>query len=389
MKQFLSITSILLLFHVFSYAQQGNTLLKGKVIDQETNEGIAFVSIGIEGTFLGTATNPDGNFELKVPEEQLSKSLYFSAIGYKNISFPISELIQKQDLTIKLIPQSYNIQEIDVAAESKVLQRILRTASENISSNYISVPMNMKMYYVEQKSTGITAGKTAKTIVNLYDAKGYSIPSWSDAFKSRSYEITEAQSDFTANTFRVAANSLDELLESDPARLSNIVLNPNLLNDFKLTMEEKTRFNNDSVWIISYEALKLDLAHTGSYYPTSFRGKIYISQSNYAVLRNEINLTEGKSNQQGRSLAAKSNPITKIQRNITTGYKKVKNKYVLAYIDSEKQYTSNDKESVYESGKIVILNIETQNTKPVKGREYFTEIKPNKIFWQNFVAPSY
>ena len=388
MKEYFKIAAVLFLFPVLLFAQPGITL-KGKVIDQENNEGIAFVSVGIEGTFLGAATNTDGFFELKVPEDQQGKTLYFSAIGYKNVSLSISELIRSQDIVVNLIPQAYNIEAVDVAAESKVLQRILRTAAERIPNNYISKPMNLKIYFREKKSNDIKAGQTIQAMVNLYDANGYAKPSWTDAYKSRSYKITESQADLPVVTFRDASIDLDEMLESDIARLVNTILNPKLLNDYKLKMEAKSRFNNDSVWIISYESSKLDLAHTGSYYPTSFKGKIYIALKNYSVLRNEVNLTESKANPQGRSLAAKSNAINTIQRNTVVGYKQIDNRYVLAFVDCEKQYQTDKKQSVYESGKLVVSDTETQNPSPLKGRDYFLELKPNEKFWQSFSAPSY
>jgi hypothetical protein len=174
----------------------------------------------------------------------------------------------------------------------------------------------------------------------------------------------------------------------DLARLSNTVMNPKLLNDFRLKMEAQTRFNGDSVWIISYVAIKLDLAHTGSFYPTSFRGKIYISKTNYAILRNEISLTETKASLQGRSLAVKNRANLNLQTNMTTAYKKSNGKYILAHIEAEKQYTSPDNQSVYESGKIEILGIETKNIKPIDKRDYFVQAKQNEAFWQNFVAPA-
>lgn len=388
MKQLLSITFILLFFNSLIFSQTEPTTLKGRVIDQEKNEGIAFVSIGVEGTFTGTASNTDGYFELRIPDEHRDKSLFFSAIGYKNINFPITEMIQKQDVVIALIPQSYDIEAVDVAAESRVLQRILRTASEHIPQNYILGPVNLKLYYEERKSTDLAASTVVKTIIDLYDAKAYSQPSWEDAFKSRSYQATELQKSFESYSFREAANKLDELLEMDIVRLSNTILNPNLLNGFVLRMEAKTRFNGDSVWIISYEAKKLDLAHTGSFYPTSFKGKIYISQSDYAVVRNEIHLSEIKANQQGRSLAVNNNPVTNTKMNIITGYKKVQGKYVLAFIDSEKQYISAKKQAIYESGKLIVFNAETKNIKVIRGREYYAETDQNETFWQNFVVPS-
>ncbi len=388
MKQLLSITSMLFIFSLLSFSQSDTPILKGKVTDRETNEGIAFVSIGIEGTYTGTASNPDGNFELRIPAEHRTKNLYFSAIGYKNVSFPISDFLQKQEILIVLIPHSYAIDEVDVAAESRVLQRILRTASECIPQNYISKPLNLKFYFEERQSVDNAPSKTSRAIVDLFDAKGYAAPSWTDAFKSRNYRISEAQNPSPVSTFSEAPGNLDEMLEMDVVRLSNTILNPKLLNDFKLKMEDKSRLNGDSVWIISYEAKKPDLSRTGSFYPTRFSGKIYISHSGYAVLRNEISLSEGWENPQGRSLAIKSNPRTKIQMNITTGYQKVQGQYVLAFIDSEKQFTSAEKQSVYESGKVLVLNVQTNNIQALSGREYYADVKPNETFWKNFTIPS-
>lgn len=383
MKHFLIIAMILLQF-ILSGSAQTNSILKGKVTDQETNEGIAFVSIGIEGTYLGTATNPDGFFELKIPAEQTSGNLYLSAIGYINKSFPISGLLQAQNLTISLIPQSYKIEEVEVAAESKVLQRILRTASERIPKNYHAGSMNIKVYGDKRISIDHAASRGEKYIFSIYDANGYSSPSWIDAFKSRSYRILEAERSQPAQSFRDASLQLDELLEADLARLANTILNPDLFNDYQLHLESRSRFNGDSVWIISYEAKKSDLPHTGSFYPKSFSGKIYISIPDYAVLRNEIHVTETKANPQGRSLAVKSYPDTKSQINMTVGYKKFQGKYVLAFIDSEKQFTSSEKQSVYESWKVTVLEVNTQNPAVISGRDYFADILPNPEFWKNF-----
>ncbi|MFY9150532.1 MAG: carboxypeptidase-like regulatory domain-containing protein [Prolixibacteraceae bacterium] len=385
MKHFLTLAIILFQF-ILSTSAQTNFVLKGKVTDQETSEGIAFVSIGIEGTYLGTATNPDGNFELKIPAEHRSGNLYLSAIGYVNKSFPISGFLQEQTITIKLVPQSYKIEEVEVAAESKVLQRILRTASERIPENYQTGPVNMKIYGDKRTSSDNLASRGEKYIFRIYDAKGYSMPSWADAFKSRTYQILEAERPQPAQSFRDASLQIDELLETDLARLANTILNPDLLSDYQLHMESKTRFNGDSVWIISYEAGKKDLAHTGSFYPESFRGKIYISISDYAILRNEIHVSEIKSNPQGRSLAVKSDPNINTQVNITVGYKKLLGKYVLAFIDSEKQYTSADKQLIYESWKLSVLEVNTQNPTVISGRDYFADIQPNPEFWKNFTV---
>lgn len=388
MKQLIPFTLSLFFFSLISAGQNVTTVVKGQVIDQETKEGIAFVSIGIEGTAQGTATNPEGYFELKVSEELKSKNLYFSAIGFKNISRPISDFVQQPGLVILLVPQAYHIEEIDVAAESLVLQRILRTASERIPQNYISGPLNMKLYVEKRESTDGEDGKSTRTIVNLFDAIGYAKPSWIDAFKNRNYKITEIQLDDPGADLSDVATHIDELLEMDVARLSNTILNRNLITDYKLKLESKTRYNNDSVWIISYQAIKKDFAHTGSYYPTSFTGKIYVACSNYAVLRNEIHMTESKSSSLGRSLATKANPQVQPQMNITVGYRKSGEKYVLSFINSEKQFTTPQKNRTYRSEKMITLETGKLNPEIIKGRDYFADVKSNETFWNSFSIPS-
>lgn len=389
MKRLPQLILICLLFTLSVHAQSTPLILKGRVTDKATNEGIAFVSIGIEGTSTGTATNPDGYFQLKVPDEFKTKNLYFSAIGYVSASYSVLDFTPNQDLQISLAPQSYKIEAIDVAAESLVLQRILRTASERIRENYQNGSLNLKLFYQEQQSVGNAFGSAQKAIVTLYDRKGYSNPGWANAFKDRNYEFAEYWTDKPAMGFWDASNNFDEVLEMDLARLSNTIMNPDLLGDYNLNLEGKTIFNGDSVWTISYSANKHDLAHTGSYYPKSFSGKIYISCADYAILRNEIHLTAWKENSQGRSLAVKTNANTDVQMNITAEYKKVKGKYVLSFVNTEKQFKGPNDTLVYVSGKAVVLDVETKNPKPVGQRQYLASATSDESFWKTFKTPSY
>lgn len=389
MKQFLLLLFLSQIFNVPAFSQAGQTVLKGRVTDKATSEGIAFVSIGIEGSTFGTATNPDGYFQLKVPDEFKSKNLYFSAIGYVAVSFPISDFNAGQDLKIQLAPQSYKIEAIDVAAESLVLQRILRTASERIPENYQKGPLNLNIYYREQQSAGTSNSSTRQAIVSLYDSRGYANPGWRNAFRDRNYAFSQYETDQQPTGFRDASNNFDELLEMDLVRLSNTIMNPDLLGDYTLNLEGKTIFNGDSVWTISYSAKKLDLARTGSYYPKSFSGKIYISCAGYVVLRNEIHLTAFRENPQGRSLAVKATANTEVQMNLTTEYKKMSDKYVLSFISMEKQFKQPDGKLVYCSGKAVVLDVDTKNPKVVRQRQYLAGATSDESFWKTFKAPSY
>ncbi len=115
----------LIAFLFIAVASQAQTkLIKGRIVDSQTQEGIAYTNIGIEGTYYGTASDADGFFELKIPDEFAGKMLFVSAVGYTNKSISVPELLQKDFARIAINEQTYNIEGIDVAAQSRVLYRI-------------------------------------------------------------------------------------------------------------------------------------------------------------------------------------------------------------------------------------------------------------------------
>lgn len=74
-----------LLFVNFTYAQQKT--ITGSVIDEDTGEALPGVTIVIEGTTSGTVTDLDGNFSIKVPDE--NSVVAFSFVGYVSQRKPV------------------------------------------------------------------------------------------------------------------------------------------------------------------------------------------------------------------------------------------------------------------------------------------------------------
>lgn len=71
--------AILLTFSVSAMAQG---IIKGKVVEQGTNEALIGASVVVEGTTIGTVTDPQGQFSLRL--EKQSASIVFSFIGYSD-----------------------------------------------------------------------------------------------------------------------------------------------------------------------------------------------------------------------------------------------------------------------------------------------------------------
>ena len=75
-------------------------VIKGVVKDNSTGKGIAFLSIGIAGTRVGTLTEKSGIFELTVPDSLKHQNLTLYGLGYKRKDLPISSLMGKTSVQI-------------------------------------------------------------------------------------------------------------------------------------------------------------------------------------------------------------------------------------------------------------------------------------------------
>jgi hypothetical protein len=118
--------------------------LKGKVVDSQTNEPLAYVNIGILGKNIGTVSDVSGLFSLTLPNIAKEDTLRVSMLGYEPIVFSMDYIQKilaqpKQDWVIQLKPKDIELKPIVVKPKS-LKYAILgnRTASRNIIAGFTS-----------------------------------------------------------------------------------------------------------------------------------------------------------------------------------------------------------------------------------------------------------
>lgn len=131
-------------------AQQADSTLtvSGIVKDVQTKKRLARVNVFLPGHDVGTMTNDEGAFVLKVPRSQWSDQLAFSCLGYANrtVSVRGSEGIRKE-VTIYLVPESRMLGEVTVyGGDAKML---VVEALARVEANYPLQPNLLQMFYRE------------------------------------------------------------------------------------------------------------------------------------------------------------------------------------------------------------------------------------------------
>lgn len=371
MKQLLILICLTAIAAVSSAQEAGKVVatVKGKVINSVTSEPVSYTNIGIEGTFFGTASNSEGDFELKIPEEMKNGTLFFSAVGFVNRKIPVSALFEKEFNLIAIEPQSYDIDDIDVAARSKVLIRILSMAAENIPYNFLAGPFNLECSYKKDIVLNDTVNISQKATVLVYDRTGYSSPSKADAYNNVKYSLNKErwEADYR---FSTGTTNMDELLAADWVRSATAVLNRDILNGYNLKLEAENELNGKSCWVISFEQKKPDPAGSGGFFNQAFSGKITIYKDDYSVAMIEGGGKASKSSRQGLSLAAGNNAAT-IIKNLEYSFAIKYRNLVPQEITLNKKYESG-RDKISENISLNINRVVTSQVVEVENRQYFT-----------------
>ena len=86
---------VLILSGIMPLAAQDNaeryTTISGVVKDKLNKKKLEYVNVSIPGSSVGTVTNADGEFTLKIPESVQAKDIEASHVGYLNSRIPLKE----------------------------------------------------------------------------------------------------------------------------------------------------------------------------------------------------------------------------------------------------------------------------------------------------------
>ena len=111
--------------------------IKGTVSDKATGEKLPYMALQVMGTYVGTQSNADGHYVLKVANNRLSDTVVFSAMGYEKLHIAISDLRKQHH--VKLASHALDLKEVtvkDFASPQSLLDEVLR----RIPQNYHSTP---------------------------------------------------------------------------------------------------------------------------------------------------------------------------------------------------------------------------------------------------------
>lgn len=123
----LSLKFIFFLLLISNMCFSQNLILKGTV-KATNNKNLAYVNIGIKNKNIGTISNKNGHFSIRINEENKSDSLSFSYLGYKQLTIKISDIVKKNISKFILNQELFSLDEVTIISK-KTKEKKLGTKS--------------------------------------------------------------------------------------------------------------------------------------------------------------------------------------------------------------------------------------------------------------------
>jgi protease II len=212
-----------LLWCLDSVAQE--LILKGKIVYASNNQPVPFAYVQVKNVALGTVSDQNGNFSLKIPEFYQGSVLAFSYMGCKTQELVIAQISQPDKMLIKLEESIKQLKEIVIQNKRretnprKVLNRVIGKITQNYSQNYVYLDAYARESLKENGSYIQYADAACRFYYGAYEGKSYHL---------NDYLLARKKENITFNILHLNLGTWSERLHD---HFSNSLINNTLATD--------------------------------------------------------------------------------------------------------------------------------------------------------------
>ncbi len=333
-------------------------LLKGKLIDAQTIEPVAFATIAVKGGTLGVISNADGSFQIPQKFNTYGDTLQISSMGYEKREVLISTLSIDVARRIYLKPALFELEETVVRGKKKrrlSARKIVQRAIANIPNNYPDRLSSTVGYYRDYQLKKDNYINLNEAIFEVYDQGFSTVDSLTtkvqiynykknndferDTLADDSYDYKRFQK-FVDNAFLRSYGGNEFII----LRVHDAVRNYNrnsysfvnrfdldLLNNHQFFRDSSTYINGEAVYTVKFRKV----------YPNyTAHGELYISHGDFAIHKMEYTVYDDRKKIPDRKLN-KHDGRGQLLFNVVTEYRRKYNKMYLNYISFHNSFVVN------------------------------------------------
>lgn len=328
-------------------SQNSYVTITGKLKDSKSGEKITYATITVPNTGIGTVSNSDGEFTLKVDTSLHAEYFEVSHLSYATARFRISEATGNEK-TFELEIQPIQLKEISVMP--KDARSIVEMALGNIRKNYSQVPVMMTGFYRESIRQRRDYLSISEAVVDIYKAPYSGLQS----DQVRIFKGRKGTNVKKADTLMVKLQGGPHVsLQLDIVKNMDLSIALDNLDNYRFEVESVAPVDNKLNWVISFSP---NLVKDEPLY----YGKIYISQDNLAITRAEFSL-DLSDKDKASSVFVQKKPsgliFTPTSTSYLVTYKEQNGKYYLSYVRVDLKFVCDWKKRLFRNNYTLVSEL--------------------------------
>ncbi len=248
------------------------TQFRGVVQDANSKMPLEFASIVINGTNISTITNTDGEFLLKVPNNNLDEDITINYLGYLNKVVSLSSFTANKFI-VKLEESFEKLPDVNLASANPV--SIVEKVIKNRQKNYFNNPVIMKAFYRESIKKRRTYASLSEAVVDIYK----------QPFESKSKDYVKLHKARKSTDYKKVDTLLIKLqggpynnLAVDMIKNQDLFFTNDVFEIYNFTFDKMISMNNRTVYVLNF-------IQNSTIIEPYYQGKLYIDTQSYALIK--------------------------------------------------------------------------------------------------------
>lgn len=245
-------------------------IVRGKIVDSTTGTPLAFATINIEGTAIGTVSNSEGEFQLKIPKIHESQSVKVAFIGYRDKIIAISALKSDKN-RIELEAVSITLSQISIFPADP--QLLIRAVIKRKKENYGETPELMTAFYRETIKKRKSYASLSEAVVEVYKQSYHN--ERDDLVRLLKGRKSDDYTRLDTLVFKLQGGPISTL-SLDVVKNPYLILEEEVMHKYNYRISNITKSNDRLIYVLDFEQKK-------EFSEPLFYGKLFIDTESLAI----------------------------------------------------------------------------------------------------------
>jgi len=253
--------------------------LAGKLLDTKKENPVKYATISIHNNPIGTISNFDGEFLLKIHPENILDTIIISCMGYKQLIMPAYKILDED--IIMMSPVSIRIKEIKVTATTP--HELLKNIRINLTKNYTASYKLMTAFYRETVKQDNNYINVSEAVMEILKAP-YSNTVRSDVIRLLKGRKSPDTQPFQWMNLKLQGGPFS-ITKLDVVKTMKHFIDKDYEELYKYHISKVIWYKTEPVYVLKFESV------SELFFP-AFEGEMYVHRETFAIIHAKFKLSK-------------------------------------------------------------------------------------------------